>query len=153
MKDEERRLRQGDLCLSSLPKVRTHFLGSVSPGKKSSATVWNIFTRVTDTLLPWNKLCGCSNKSCSCYLALLTDNKVKVAQGSSALESRHWWRTSEITPRPSKAIPALAARHLRASTDASATPTLTRRPPWEDFDRLRQTSSSVSPHKKSSRRL
>lgn len=45
--------------------------------KKSSASVQNIFTQVTDTLLPWNKLRGCSNKKDSCNLPLLTDNKVK----------------------------------------------------------------------------
>lgn len=49
----------------------------MSPGKKSSALVWNIFTWVTDTLLPWNKLCTCSHEKRSCYLPLLTDNKVK----------------------------------------------------------------------------
>ena len=51
MKDEGRR-KEGGLGVSSLPKVRTHLLGSMSPGKKSSASVWNIFTWVTDTLLP-----------------------------------------------------------------------------------------------------
>lgn len=53
---------KGGLYVSSLPKVRPHFLGSISPGKKSSALVWNIFTWVTDTLLPWNKLRTCSHK-------------------------------------------------------------------------------------------
>lgn len=33
--------------------------------------------RVTDTLLLRNKPCSCSNKKQSCYLPLLTDNKVK----------------------------------------------------------------------------
>lgn len=33
--------------------------------------------RVTDTLLLWNKPRSCSNKKQSCYLPLLTDNKVK----------------------------------------------------------------------------
>lgn len=59
------------------PTSQTHFLSSMSLGKKSSASAWNIFTWVTDTLLPWNKLRSCSNKNRSCYLPLLTDDKVK----------------------------------------------------------------------------
>lgn len=60
----------------------------MSRRKKSSATIWNAFTSLTDTLLLWNK-CSCSNKKHSCYLPRLTDNKVK-------LQESHWLRGLKV---------------------------------------------------------
>lgn len=67
--------RHADWCISQLPGVK--MLCNVSQRKKSSATVQNTFTQMTDTILVWNKPCRSSNKKHSCYLPLLTDNKVK----------------------------------------------------------------------------